>query len=137
MVGEAAALVDPLSSSGVSAALRHGLEAAATIDSAEQSPESSHQLLTTYDHRVSEVARLYNEALEQLLYNPRPRQRLSMRQAARAYVILGYLTSAIYNRLEPAESATGRTAMKLTINLFHLWIRSWRLASITARPPRP
>jgi flavin-dependent dehydrogenase len=137
MVGEAAALVDPLSSSGVSAAIRHGLEAAATIGSAEESPESLDRIVAAYGHRVSEVARLYNEALEQLLYDPRPRQRLSMRQAARAYVILGYLTSAFYNRLEPAESVARRTAMNLTINLFHLWIRSWRLASFIARQPSP
>ena len=136
MVGEAAALVDPLSSSGVSAAIRHGVEAAATIVSAEESPESLHRLLARYGRRVSDVARLYNEALEGLLYDPQLRQRLGTRQAARAYVILGYLTSAIYNRLEPAESATRLTTMTFAINFFHLWIRSWRLASLTARPPR-
>jgi flavin-dependent dehydrogenase len=137
MVGEAAALVDPLSSSGVTAAIRHGVEAAATIVSAERTPESRGRLLARYDRRVSDVARLYNEALERLLYDPRLRTRLSMRQAARAYVILGYLVSALYNRIEPAESMARQTTMTLTVNFFHLWIRLWRITSLTAKPSRP
>lgn len=137
MVGEAAALVDPLSSSGVSAAIRHGVEAAAAIVSAERSPESRDRLLARYDRRVSDVARLYNEALERLLYHPRLRTRLGMRQAARAYVIVGYLVSALYNRIEPAESAARQTTMTFTINLFHLWTRLWRFTSLTAKPARP
>ena len=137
MVGEAAALVDPLSSSGVSAAIRHGVEAAATIISAEGSPETRDRLLARYDRRVSDVARLYNEALQRLLYHPQLRTRLGMRQAARAYVIVGYLASALYNRIEPAESTARQTTMTFTINFFHLWTRLWRIASLAAKPPRP
>jgi len=137
MVGEAAALVDPLSSSGVASAIRHGTEAAATIVSAEGSPEARDRLLARYDRRVSDVARLYNEALDRLLYQPQLRQRFSMRHAARSYVIVGYLTSAIYNRVEPANSTVRRAAMTFTIRLFHLWIRLHTLASHTAVPRRP
>jgi flavin-dependent dehydrogenase len=137
MVGEAAALVDPLSSSGVSAAMRHGVEAAATIVSAEESPESRDRLLARYDRRVSDVARLYNEALERLLYHPRLRTRLGMRQAARSYVILGYLTSALYNRIEPAESMARQATMTFTIHLFRQWIRLWSFTSLTVKPSRP
>jgi hypothetical protein len=60
-----------------------------------------------------------------------------MRQAARAYVILGYLVSALYNRIEPAESMARQTTMTLTVNFFHLWIRLWRITSLTAKPSRP
>jgi len=137
MVGEAAAFVDPLSSSGVSAAMRHGVEAAATIVSAESSPESRDRLLARYDRRVSDVARLYNEALERLLYQPRLRTRLGMRQAARSYVILGYLASAVYSRIEPAESMARQATMTFTLNLFRQWIRLWSFTSLTVKPSRP
>lgn len=129
MVGDAAAFVDPLSSSGVSSAIRHGVEAAATIDSAEQSPEVRERLLARYERRVSDVARLYNDALEQLLYDKGLRRSLGMRQAARAYVILGYLATAIYNRLEPADSEARQHTTACAVGLFRVWIGLWKLAA--------
>jgi hypothetical protein len=60
-----------------------------------------------------------------------------MRQAARAYVIVGYLASALYNRIEPAESTARQTTMTFSINFFHLWTRLWTFASLAAKPPRP
>jgi hypothetical protein len=60
-----------------------------------------------------------------------------MRQAARSYVILGYLVSALYNRIEPAESMARQATMTVTISFFRQWVRLWRFSSLTVKPSRP
>lgn len=133
MVGEAAALIDPLSSLGVTAALRHGTEAAEMISRSLGTPDGAHRLLMRYDRRVRTVSSLYNNAVDGLLYQAGLRQRFGMKQAARAYVILGYLTNALYTRLKPATSRTRYAAMTIIFGFFHTWTRSWLAASRAAR----
>ena len=135
MAGEAAAFVDPLSSVGVSTAMRHATEAAQIITTHHGEPfEAARRDLAGYDHRVRQIARLYNRAVEGLLYQPTLRHRLGIRQASRAYVILGYLTNSIYTRLAPTEPPNP-IALAPIVGFFNTWVRSWRtLARVT--PPR-
>jgi flavin-dependent dehydrogenase len=134
MVGEAAALVDPISSIGVTAALRHGSEAAAIIANSGRVPESTDRLLADYDRRIRSVAVLYNEAVDGLLYRPQLRQRFGMKEAGRSYVIVGYLTNALYTRLDPAASAARSTALSIVLAVSRRWVRSWRAVSHATAP---
>jgi flavin-dependent dehydrogenase len=133
MVGEAACLIDPLSSMGVTAALRHGTEAAKIIAESLRHPDAAHRLLSGYDQRVRGIAVLYNDALDTLLYRASLRRRLGIKQAARAYVILGYLANALYTRLKPDNSRMRHAAMTLVLGFFRAWTRSWWAASRAAR----
>jgi flavin-dependent dehydrogenase len=137
MVGEAAALVDPLSSVGVTAAIRHGTEAAEIITSSKRTPESTRRLLANYDRRIRNVASLYNDAVDSLLYRPQLRQRRGMKQAGRSYVILGYLTNTLYTRLNPSRSRSRSAAFGMVLAFFHAWVQLWRTESHTASPTRP
>ena len=135
MVGEAASFVDPLTSTGVSAAMRHGIEAAEIIQSAPR--RRVDRALRRFDRRVRCMATLYNEAVQELLYSPDVRRRIGMRRTARAYVILGFGMSALYTRL----GGTGPVRHVVVIGLaggYRLWLRSWlRLARSNRRAGPP
>jgi len=132
MVGEAAALVDPLSSIGVTAAMRHGTEAAEIITAGRQGTRSTRRLLAGYDWRTRQVANLYNDAVFSLLYRPQLRQRLGMKQAGLSYVICGYLTNSVYTRLTPATSGGRNATFRAVITLFRAWIHLWRAVARAA-----
>jgi flavin-dependent dehydrogenase len=70
MVGEAAAFSDPITSMGVTAAMRHAAEAAELILRDVRHPGTAGPALAAYDRRVRHVAVLYNLAIESLPYRP-------------------------------------------------------------------
>lgn len=123
MIGEAASLADPLTSTGVSAAMRHGIEAAEIIQS--DLPGRMDRALRRFDRRLRSVANLYNEAIEELLYAPGLRHRVGIRWAARAYVILGYGMSVLYARI----GGTGMVRHAAVVGIagaYRLWLGGWR-----------
>lgn len=133
MIGEAAAFVDPLTSIGVTSAIRHGSEAARLIMQYPDASEQAHRRLAAYDRRVRDVAGLYNLAVEELLYDRKLRQRLGMRWASRSYVPLGYLTTSTYTRLNPTTQ--GRfAALAVVLAFFRAWVHTWRSLSRRASP---
>ena len=101
LVGEAAAFVDPLTSLGVTAALRSAHEASELIIESGERGTHNAQALRRYDHRVRTIAHLYNRAVNDMLYAPAIRERLGIRDAAKGYVVLGFGVNALYSRLRP------------------------------------
>ncbi len=132
MIGEAAASVDPLTSSGVSSAMRHGIEAAAIIERCGR--REATRALRRFDRRVRSVSALYNEAIEALLYSTAVRNRIGTRWAARAYVILGFGMSALYSRIGASGGARHAAILALA-SLFRLWLGGWRVAARLRRGP--
>ena len=136
MLGDAAAFVDPLTSIGVTSAMRHASEAARLIGDNPHSPARARQGLREYDRRVRDVASLYNIGIESLMYRPLLRRAFGIRWASRAYVTLGYGTNSLYARLKPS---TRRRMMALGVLLqtFRLSVRVWLalagMASLSAR----
>jgi flavin-dependent dehydrogenase len=122
MVGEAAAFVDPLTSTGVSAAMRHGVEAAEIIRSGRQ-PRAK-RALQRFDRRVRSMSNLYNNAIEALLYAPGVRRNVGIRWAARAYVILGFGMSALYARIGGIGAARHAGVLGIA-GCYRLWMHGW------------
>ena len=124
LIGEAAAFVDPLTSIGVTSAIRHGSEAARLIMQYPQASPEAHRRLAAYDRRVRDVAGLYHLAVEELLYDGKLRLRLGMRWASRSYVPLGYLTTSTYTRLNPTTPHRF-AALAVVLAFFRAWVHAW------------
>jgi flavin-dependent dehydrogenase len=122
MIGEAASFVDPLSSTGVSTAMRHGVEAAEIVQLT--SPATVARALRRFDRRVRFVSNLYNEAIEALLYSPDLRNTVGIRSATRAYVIVGFGMTALYTRIG-GIGPVRHGAVLAVGSLLRLWLRTW------------
>jgi flavin-dependent dehydrogenase len=134
-IGEAAGFVDPLTSTGVTAALRHGAEAAAIIIEDGSSPGGTRRRLGRYDQRVRAMAGLYNLGIERLIYEPELRSALGTRAASVAYLIPGYITNALYARLEPTTRPR-MLVLSMVLRAFRFWVRAWlTVARLAARTP--
>ena len=123
MIGEAAAFIDPLTSTGLSAALRHGIEAAEIILSGP--PGTVTAALRRFDRRVRCVASVYNEAIETLMYSPDVRRGVGVRRATQVYVIFGFGMSAYYTRVG-GTGVVGHAAVMVVARAFRWWLRCWR-----------
>lgn len=124
MIGEAAALVDPLTSFGVTAALRHASEAAGAIDEASHGSSRIASSLSDFDRRVRGMAMLYNLGIERLVYQEPPRRAFGIRRAARAYVIVGYGMNSLYTRINPVNHARTKV-LGILLRTFELWAGLW------------
>ena len=69
VAGEAAAMVDPMTSNGVTAALRQGAESAALIIRYRKHSRISRLAGAMYSQRVLSLARFFNSAIENVLYD--------------------------------------------------------------------
>lgn len=124
LVGEAAALVDPLTSIGVTSAIRHASEAAGSIVAAVRVPGDAARAVTGYDRRLRRAAALYNDAIDTLMYRPLLRIPFGIRWASRAYVTLGYGTSSLSGRLDPMTPARA-AALDALLRTGAGWVRAW------------
>ena len=124
LVGEAAAFVDPLTSLGVTAALRTAHEATEVIIESGERETHGARALRRYDHRVRAIAHLYNWAVDRTLYEPEIRERLGIRNAAKGYVVLGFGVNALYSRLRP-RGLFGAIEVAAIQSLFSAWLRMW------------
>lgn len=125
MIGEAAAFIDPLTSLGVTAAMRTAAEAASVICAYQTNGSRRYRGLEDYDRRVRALADLYNTAINTLLYEPALRNSVGLRWAARSYVVLGYLTNSLYAKIfRPSRVGTRRVLALLAA--FRAWMRMWR-----------
>jgi flavin-dependent dehydrogenase len=127
MAGEAAAMIDPLTSFGVTAALRNGSEAASII-TGTHGRAGTQRALADYDRRVRTLGDLYNSAIEALIYEPRVRMAFGLRAAGIAYVLVGYGTNTLYTRLRPT-TATKTAVLAIIASAFRLWRRAWLVAA--------
>jgi 2-polyprenyl-6-methoxyphenol hydroxylase-like FAD-dependent oxidoreductase len=128
MVGEAAAMIDPLTSIGVTAALRTGSEAASIIEQADGHATRGGRALADYDRRVRCIGDTYNAAIERLIYQPQARRELGLRAAGLAYVLAGYGTNMLYTRLQP--TTTVKTTVLAALASGHrIWTSAWLAAA--------
>ena len=78
IAGEAASLVDPMTSNGVTAALRHAAEAAALVLKFRTRGELPRRARKAYSSRILQTAKFFNEGIEKIIYEPVVRNRIGL-----------------------------------------------------------
>jgi len=101
VAGEAASLVDPMTSNGVTAALRHASEAAALILKFHSRRELPLYARKAYSSRILQMAKFFNEGIEKIVYEPQVRNRISLGTAGEAYTSPAWSMNVVYARLSP------------------------------------
>lgn len=101
VAGEAAAMVDPMTSNGVTAALRHASEAAALIIKYRDRGRISWLAAAMYSRRVQDVARFFNCGIEKVVYDSPIRNRIGVKTAGDVYTIPAWSLNNVYARVSP------------------------------------
>ncbi len=101
VAGEAAAMVDPMTSNGVTAALRHAAEASSLIIRFRDRSRIPRLPASMYSQRVLSLARFFNSAIENVLYDWPVRNRIGPFHAGDLYTIPAWSINVIYSRSRP------------------------------------
>lgn len=109
VVGEAAAMVDPMTSNGVTAALRHASEAAAILIGARGRRTLPWLPCALYSRRMQDLARLLNCGIEKLIYERTIRCRFGIKVAGEVYTIPAWSINTLYARFRPRGIAGSLT----------------------------
>jgi flavin-dependent dehydrogenase len=102
VAGEAASLVDPMTSNGVTAALRHAAEAAALILKFQARGELPLRARKAYSSRIVQTAKFFNESIEKIIYEPVVRNRIGLATAGAVYTSPAWSMNVVYARLSPS-----------------------------------
>lgn len=101
VVGEAASVVDPMTSNGVTAALRHAAEAAALIVRYRRRGRIPSLAASMYSRRILNVGRFFNSGIEHVIYDWPIRNRIGVLTAGDVYTIPAWVMNTVYARLRP------------------------------------
>jgi len=101
VAGEAAAMVDPMTSNGVTAALRHASEAAALIIKYRNNPRLPWLAAAMYSRRVQDLARFFNCGIEKVIYDGPVRNAIGVKTAGDVYTIPAWSLNNVYARVSP------------------------------------
>jgi len=101
IAGEAAAMVDPITSNGVTAALRHAAEASALILKYRKRGKLPLRARLTYSTRILQMAKFFNGGIENIVYEPPVRNRIGMGSAGTVYTSPAWSMNVVYARMKP------------------------------------
>jgi len=101
IVGEAAAMVDPITSNGVTAALRHAAEGCALILKNRERGRLPWLVRMCYSARVVYMAKFFNGGIEKLVYEPAVRNHIGLRHAGTVYISPAWTMNLVYARTKP------------------------------------
>jgi flavin-dependent dehydrogenase len=101
IAGEAASLVDPMTSNGVTAALRQAAEAAALILKFRARAELPSRARRAYSNRILQTAKFFNEGIEKIIYEPVVRNRIGLPVAGAVYTSPAWSMNVVYARMHP------------------------------------
>jgi 2-polyprenyl-6-methoxyphenol hydroxylase-like FAD-dependent oxidoreductase len=101
VAGEAAAMIDPMTSNGVTAALRNAAEASRLIIRFRDRTRIPRLPASLYSQRVLSLARFFNSAIEDVLYDWPIRNRIGPFNAGNVYTIPAWSINVVYSRSRP------------------------------------
>lgn len=101
VIGEAASMIDPMTSNGVTAALRQAREAAQLIVKSRNRKRLPRMATTAYTWRVIGMARFFNCGIERVVYDWPIRRKIGALKAGDVYTIPAWLMNLFYTRLAP------------------------------------
>jgi menaquinone-9 beta-reductase len=100
-IGESAAMVDPMTANGVTAALRQAAEASSLIARYHNRRALPRLAAALYQQRVISLAKFFNSGIEKVLYDWPIRNRIGAFRAGEVYTIPAWSINVIYSRLRP------------------------------------
>ncbi|HEY6332244.1 MAG TPA: NAD(P)/FAD-dependent oxidoreductase [Blastocatellia bacterium] len=145
MVGESASLPDPLTSNGVTAAIRHSKEACAFITETERrhgGKESQSPIITpartrwVYEKNVRGMGHVFNHSIETAIYATELRKGLGVRSAQKVYTAFSYTINALYSRWQPRTPFRSKLFGWLLSGVW-TWIEWWALVGSATMKFRP
>jgi flavin-dependent dehydrogenase len=101
VMGEAAAMVDPMTSYGVTGALRHAAEASRIVSRYRRRKRLPLLARSLYARRVREMAKFFNCAIEKIIYDWPIRNRIGALNAGDMYTIPAWSMNHLYSRFRP------------------------------------
>lgn len=99
--GEAASMVDPITSNGVTAALRHAAEASSLILKYQSKQRIPLLARTCYSSRILQMAKFFNSGIEKIVYEPPVRNCIGLQKAGTLYTSPAWSMNVVYARLKP------------------------------------
>jgi flavin-dependent dehydrogenase len=121
VVGEAASMVDPITSNGVTAALRHAEEASDLIVRYLERGRLPMLARGLYSWRVQELAKFFNSGIEKVVYDWPIRNRIGIVNAGEVYTVPAWSLNVLYSRIRPRGL--------ISTTLFNLFLGSFRAAA--------
>jgi hypothetical protein len=94
-------MVDPMTSNGVTAALRQAAEASSLIARYRNRRALPRLARALYQQRVTSLAKFFNSGIEKVLYDWPIRNRIGAFRAGDVYTIPAWSINLIYSRLRP------------------------------------
>jgi hypothetical protein len=101
IAGEAASMVDPITSNGVTAALRHAAEASGLILKYRKQGRLPLRARISYSSRILQMAKFFNSGIEKMVYEPPVRNRIGVGRSGTAYTSPAWSMNVVYPRLRP------------------------------------
>lgn len=101
IVGESASMVDPMTSNGVTAALRHASEASSLIIQSRNRRQLPAIGAAMYSRRVGSLAKFFNCGIEKVFYDFPVRNYIGALSAGDVYTVPAWSLNSIYARLRP------------------------------------
>jgi menaquinone-9 beta-reductase len=101
ITGEAAAMVDPMTANGVTAALRHASEASRILIESRRRQKIPYLKAAMYSRRVLGLAMFFNRGIERVIYESPIRNRIGVLQAGDVYTVPAWSLNSIYSRFRP------------------------------------
>ena len=124
-------MIDPMTSNGVTAALRNAAEASRLIIRFRDRARIPRLPASMYSQRVLSLARFFNSAIEDVLYDWPIRNRIGPFNAGDVYTIPAWSINAIYSRARP-QGLVSTTLFRLllaslrySLSAFH-WFCGWK-----------
>jgi len=141
IAGEAAAMVDPMTSNGVTAALRHAAEASSLIIRYRNRRSIPRLPAAMYSQRILSLARFFNSAIENVLYDWPIRNRIGPFPAGDVYTIPAWSINVAYSRMQPKGFVSTTlfslllASLRYSLGAFHWlcsrWLPSSQVAAAT------
>jgi menaquinone-9 beta-reductase len=136
ITGEAGAMVDPITSNGVTAALRHAADASRLIVRYHKRSRVPLRARICYGTRMRQVALFFNSGIENVVYQPPVRNRIGMRHSGTTYIGPAWTMNLVYARVKPdGIFSTFAITMLLGFIRSAEWI-FYRLCKLFARQAR-
>jgi flavin-dependent dehydrogenase len=101
VMGESGSMVDPMTSNGVTAAMRHAAEASSLLSRFRNRTSLPYLPTSMYCRRIVTLARFFNSAIEKALYEWPIRNRIGPFRAGDLYTIPAWSLNVLYSRLRP------------------------------------